>query len=238
MSPLLSNIIFGILLIIIVYLVYSYFLADKSKHLSKLKSGKKSEKIEASKVATNKNSNNFAYSIWFYVSDWQYKLTEPKILFQKKSNDGKNSFNPNVELAAYQNNLDITIDTYYAKQKTTPTVNKCSISNFPLQRWVNLIISLNGRTLDVYIDGKLVKTCVLPGIAIPLNDSDIQLTPDGGFDGWTSKFKFWGNPLNPQEAYNVYKEGPGGSSLFSIFDKYKLKVTYLVDNVDEGDFTI
>lgn len=238
MSPLLTNIIFGILLIIIVYLVYSYFFADKSKHLSSLKSGKKSEKIEASKVATNKNSNNFAYSIWFYVNDWQYKLTEPKILFQKKSNDGKNHFNPNIELAAYQNNIDITIDTFNAKDKTTPTVNKCSISNFPLQRWVNLILSLNGRTLDVYIDGKLVKTCVLPGIAIPLNESDIQVTPDGGFDGWTSKFKFWGNPLNPQQAYNVYKEGPGGASLFSFFDKYKLKVTYLVDNVDKGDFTI
>ena len=53
--------------------------------------------------------------------------------------------------------------------------------NVPLQKWVNLIISLYGRTLDVYIDGKLVRTCVLPGVAQVNPDADILVTPMGGF---------------------------------------------------------
>ena len=34
-----------------------------------------------------------------------------------------------------------------------------------MQKWVNLIISVYGRTLDIYLDGKLTQTCVLPGPA-------------------------------------------------------------------------
>ena len=39
------------------------------------------------------------------------------------------------------------------------------IVNVPIQRWVNIFISVFGRTLDVYLDGKLVKTGILPSIA-------------------------------------------------------------------------
>ena len=82
-----------------------------------------------------------------------------------------------------------------------------------MQKWVNLIIALNGRTLDIYIDGKLTKTCVLEGIAKVDKDANILVTPNGGFCGWTSNFQYWDTPTNPQQAYNIYKSGFGGSLL-------------------------
>ena len=69
------------------------------------------------------------------------------------------------------------------------------------------------------------------------NTANIYITPSGGFSGWTGQMKYWPNPLNPQQAYNVYKEGPGTSDT-NIFNKYRIKFSYLVDNVEKGSFEV
>ena len=114
----------------------------------------------------------------------------------------------------------------------------CNVENIPLQKWVNLIISLNNESLDVYLDGKLVRTCVLEGVPKISTNAPVELTPEGGFDGFTSKFQFIPTPLNPQEAYNIYKAGYGGGGLGSSFNKYKVKVSYLVDNKEKSSFEL
>ena len=48
-------------------------------------------------------------------------------------------------------------------------------------------MSVYGRTLDMYINGKLVRTCILPGVAYVDQTTDVILTPLGGFQGTTSK---------------------------------------------------
>jgi hypothetical protein len=118
------------------------------------------------------------------------------------------------------------------------TTSTCTIENVPIQKWTNIIISLYGRTLDTYLDGKLVRTCVLPGVAKLNNSADILVTPDGGFSGYTTSFKYLSSASNPQEAYNMYKDGFGGSILGNLFNKYRLKFSVLVDNVETGGFQI
>jgi hypothetical protein len=115
---------------------------------------------------------------------------------------------------------------------------KCGLKNFPLQKWVNLIVSVYGRTLDVYIDGKLVKTCVAPGPIIGGSGGDISVTPGGGFDGWTSALKYWADSSNPQQAYNIYKSGYGGSIASNLMNKYRLRVAFLEDGQETGAFEI
>jgi hypothetical protein len=98
------------------------------------------------------------------------------------------------------------------------------------------LISLYGRTLDIYLDGKLVRTCILPGVVKVNNDANIIVTPGGGFSGMTSNFKYWSNSTNPQDAYNIYKDGAGTSS--NLLSKYKLKVSFLEDNKVKGSVSI
>ena len=116
--------------------------------------------------------------------------------------------------------------------------HQCVVKNFPLQKWVNLLISVYGRTLDVYIDGKLVRTCILPGVAKVNPASNIVVTPNGGFNGWTSNFKYWANSTNPQEAYNIYKQGYGGSLFGNFFNKYKIKFAFMTDNKEVSSIEI
>lgn len=115
---------------------------------------------------------------------------------------------------------------------------ECNVRNFPLQKWVNLTVSVYGRTLDVYIDGKLVKTCVLTGPAVAGSGEGVVLTGNGGFDGFTSNLKYWADASNPQQAYNIYKDGYGGGAGANILSKYRLKVAYLEDGQERGSFEI
>lgn len=120
----------------------------------------------------------------------------------------------------------------------TGTRHKCTIRNFPLQKWVNLTMSLYGRTLDVYIDGKLVRTCILPGVAKSGTGGSILVTPGNGFSGWTSQTRYWPDATNPQEAYGIYKEGYGGSIIGNLFNKYRVRVSFLEDNQSKGSFEL
>jgi len=203
--------------------------------------GKAASVITASSLPNNNNTSNYTYSTWFYVDDWNYRFGEPKILLGRL--DADKSPSPAISLGAIENNLEISVSCYSQDPATgstgsTPLVHKCSVRNVPLQKWVNLIISLYGRTLDVYIDGKLVRTCVLPGVAQVNPDADVLVTPMGGFSGWTSNFQYWAAATNPQQAYNIYKAGYGGNILGNLFNKYRVKVSFLQDNQEQGSFEI
>ena len=245
----LLGIIFTVALIAFVVYAIWYLFLKKAKLLSNCRSGTKQLVISSNKLHGNSHTNNYAYSIWFYVSDWSYRLSESKDLLIRGGAAG--TANPRITLAPYENNLTISVNTFPThggKQGlgqgaphplgAAPTqAHTCAVNNFPLQRWVNLIVSLNNRTMDVYLDGKLVRTCILPAPAKIDPDAPVILTPGGGFKGWTSNTQYFASPLNPQEAFNIYAAGPkcGGMSLF---DKYKLRVTYLVNNQPEGSVTI
>jgi hypothetical protein len=78
----------------------------------------------------------------------------------------------------------------------------------------------------------------MPGIAMVNSNSDIYLTPNGGFNGWTSKLQYWANALNPQEAWNIYTKGYGGSVIGNIFGDYKVSLSVIQNGITQGNITI
>jgi hypothetical protein len=81
MSPL--TIVLIIAIIVLIFILLKYFLSDPYT-LQSLQNGKTSSTISANSLATNSSgipSNNFAYSIWFYVNDWNYRYGEPKVIY-------------------------------------------------------------------------------------------------------------------------------------------------------------
>jgi len=85
----------------------------------------------------------------------------------------------------------------------------CDIQNLPLQKWICLAIVMNGRVMDVYMDGKLARSCVLPGVPIVEKGNNvISLGMMGGWAGAMSTTRFYGYALTPDVVYSLYQEGP------------------------------
>ena len=235
-----------IVILIVIYIVAGYIF-PKTTQLSSMMDGTKQQSIEASNLPSNTNSLNYTYSTWFYVEDWNYKFGEKKTILGRL--DGDKNPSPSIELGAMDNDVTISVSCYpkqaagdapaaAANDSVKPIIHKCKVQNVPLQRWVNLIVSLYGRTLDVYIDGKLVRTCLLPGVAKIAQASPVIITPNGGFNGWTSNFQYWAHSSSPQQAYDIYKSGNGTGSLGNFFNKYRLKFAFMEDNTEKGSIEI
>jgi hypothetical protein len=237
---LIQTVLLVAVILILLYIILNWFFA-KSTQLTTMRDATEKQKIIASTLPNNSNTSNYTYSTWFYLSDWNYRFGEEKVLLGRLDEDQNPS--PSITFDAMENNITIAVSCYPQNSASgmignKSVVHKCNITNFPLQKWVNLIISLYGRTLDVYLDGKLVRTCVLPGVAKVNPAANILVTPNGGFNGFTSNFQYWPTATNPQQAYNIYKDGFGGSVFGNLFNKFRLKVSLLEDNREKGSFEI
>jgi hypothetical protein len=99
----------------------------------------------------------------------------------------------------------------------------CDLPNLDLQKWVQVAISVNGRTVDVYIDGKLARSCVLPGLyRVDAGGYNADLLDYGGFGGFVNAVQMYNYALNPNTVYSMYMGGPSpitsiGAYLSSFF---------------------
>jgi hypothetical protein len=229
------NVILMVIIIILLMIVYNYIANDVST-LTGLISAKTMQQIDASSL-TQTNAVNFTYSIWFYIDDWNTYYGASKIIFGRMNDTAtKAEPCPLVSLSASQNNIDIALTTTASAGITQQFT--CSVANIPIQKWVHLLVSVNSRTLDTYIDGKLVRTCVMPGVAVVNPAAAIFVTPNGGFSGWTSHFTYWGDSTDPQTVWNIYKKGYGGSFLGGLFGSYAVKLSLLNNNVESTSYTV
>ena len=253
-----KGILMIVVIIILLYVVIHYAMKDAST-LTTLTDATTMQKVESKDLDgsdTGTTSSNFTYSIWFYLDDWNYHYGNPKTLFSRSSKGttgatggGASSDSsgasggseqpqpcPAVIFTPVQNNIVVSLTCYDATStagadaSAPGVVHNCTLLNFPIQKWTNFVISVYGRALDVYLDGKLVKTEVLPGVPKINSTSPVFITPLGGFSGWTARFQYWKDASNPQEVWNVYQAGYGASWLSSIFNKYTIKLSLM-----EGD---
>lgn len=239
----LRKIIYIVVAILLVYFLYMYFFYSNEVLLVDTHDAKVKATITPSEFTKDNTVSDFTYSLWFYVKDWNYNFGKTKHIFSRV--DSIQQPTPLVAFAPTINNLVITMNCSPVEGTTnnTANLNTCIVNNIPLQRWTHLLLSLNGRALDVYIDGKLVKTCVLNGVP-QVSTSPMTLcgTTDGnnesGFSGYIARFKYFNKSMNPTEAYNIYKEGISGNPLFDALNKYSLKMSIIENNQEVKSFKI
>lgn len=273
-----TYIVVGIICLLLIILVsVKYVIADKYT-LREMLNAKNMETITKSELPSKRGSSqNFTYSIWFYVNNWNYNYGVYKPIFGKFEGLSGTDYNeyikdlqgcsksykkhfedyntnkvdaekkgcdtlkpkPVVTFDTIQNDILIFIPCDKNLSQTESNIFQCTVKNIPIQKWVNLSITLYKKTLDIYINGKLHKTCVLPNIPDMLDadgEGNVHITPGGGFDGYTSKFQFYPEALNPQEIWNIYSNGYG--SLASSLGDYQIKMSLIENGNETNSFTI
>ena len=238
-----------IVVVIILYLLISWLMSDGSSLLpsSYPLPANKAIKIDGKKLKTG-TANNFAMSCWFFVSNWDTHFGQEKVIYERTDSEGNMALK--MALDKFENNLIVDVGTYAdncdvggvgqgGSSSGCKRHQQCVVQNVPLQRWVNAIVSVYGRSLDIYIDGKLVRTCVLKNTAYVPSGAPMTVCPNGiGFGGQIASFKYYNDAKNPQEAWNIYADGFGGSLLSNLFNKYYIQVKFFIDDEAQGSFRI
>jgi len=118
-----------------------------------------------------------------------------------------------------ENRLSNVNDTTFTSSSVATTIesigtlrtnkNECDILQIDMQRWVNIVVSVNGMTSDVYLDGKLARSCVLNNyFNVSPKDYNLTLLGNGGFGGYISTTQVYGQALSPDLVYQNYMAGP------------------------------
>jgi len=176
---------------------------------------------------------NSAISMWFYIKNWR---SGTKIIqFKKGSADTLKGSADTLFQVQFKNANENTIQIF-PRSGTSVSGEDC-VSEFPLQKWVNLIVSFNGSAMDVYVDGKLVKSCVV-NQGSRLNGTDMIILGDEATKdndvGFITNVKLKAAPIAPQEAWDIYSQGFGGSPWSDLLNKYKVKLSFIVDNQEQA----
>jgi hypothetical protein len=236
-----KQILFYLIIAVLVYLIYNFFFKDHTVvDLQGMHNAKVNFPIDSKSLPSSGGSNDYTFSVWIYVNTWSYKYGKPKIILRRStSGSGGGEPIPEIFLDENSNDLRIKLATYSSGNSGAKgNDDECNIKNIPLQKWVHILMSVNGRTNDVYIDGKLVKTCMLNGVAMLDKLGKLDLCPDGGFSGYTSKLRYYARAVNPREAYEIYKEGFSDSWLGESASKYKLKLAFFSDGSEMNSWSI
>ena len=166
-----------VIVVILLYIIWSYFFTSMEVLMS-FQKGTELFNMSLDKVVDS-SKNNYSFSVWTYIDDWGVNYGNNKnilavapgtksqcffaLYFSKTTNDLNIYIEP--DNPNYQTN-DNEPNLYSSSVSST-----CPITNFPLQTWVNISVSVYNRAIDVYIDGKLIKTCGMPTVASPISKS-------------------------------------------------------------------
>jgi hypothetical protein len=177
---------------------------------------------------SNKNKGvTWSFVTCLYVDDWEYRYGSDKYIFNWTNDNDKGV---RMYFDYKTNNLNIDMTTI--PLMSTETV---VISDIPIQKWMTIVLCLENRNIDVFMDGELVKTQKL--MYVPYySTNNITLFPDGGFNGKMGYFQYFNYKLslsNIKHFNNVKKalthEIPFYKpSFYTITYFYKLLIDKLI----------
>ena len=158
---------------------------------------------------------DYGLQYWMYISDWDYRFGQDKEILKRVASNNPSIVGPRIFLAPTENTLHVRVSLYpsnsdaaSAEPGTSSTGDSftCSVENVPLQSWFAVSVTVFQRNLDIYINGRLVKSCVLPGIPKPAL-GDVILADNGGFAGSICNVNGYGTMLQPEDAKSFHAKG-------------------------------
>lgn len=187
---------------------------------------------------------NYGIQWWMFIQDWDYKFGEKKPVIRRGS---EGVYNPYIYLGETDNTMYVNVSVFphdssgvgatepAGVANTGPTDDSfaCKVQNVPLQKWFCVGVSVSGRNLDIYLDGLLVRSCLLPGVPKTPAGS-LEIMPGGGFSGSVIDLFHYSRALLPADAQQFAAKGTNGTSYNALPSKslfgYKVKLGVVDDS--------
>jgi hypothetical protein len=183
--------------------------------------------IPASAIPLNPGAD-YNLQFWMFVQDWDYRFGKEKEVLMRTDASNPAIVNPRITLHPTDNTLNVYLTTFTSGSTSvgryqpgsavgsteTGSTWLCAIENIPLQTWFSVSVTTFQRNLDVFINGNLVKSTVIP--AVPRSATgNILVGANGGFSGYICGVSGSGKELKPAQARDYYAAGTSCSSLVS-----------------------
>jgi len=153
---------------------------------------------------------NYAISFWVFLDASSPSTSKAYNTYTSILNYGGK---PNIMYRGVDNTLMITMDnTGKPNGESKPTIpyeiddngNRIIYikKNVLLQKWNNIIINYNGGTLDVFLNGDLVKSTI--EVVSYMTYDELAVGSDNGINGGICNLNYFGKSLDINQIYYLY----------------------------------
>ena len=114
------------------------------------------------------------------------------------------------------------------------------MTNFPIQKWVYVVLSIDSTIMDMYIDGKLIRSdkfTLKPDVPDKLY-SIVFPTPTTNTLIYLARFERNPVAMDPATAWSKYMAGNGGNYFSSLFSSYGAAFTITKDNLEVNKLSL
>lgn len=188
-------------------------------------------KFTSKSLNTNTNSNNFTFTMW--------------LLFNP-NNKGKGSYHilsRTAPTTATHSTFDISLTKYNSIKIQCPTshstLTPLTVKNIPLGLWISLAVIVDGRVVNIYINGQLSKSYILPAPPIiPTGSIYVAgnlpgtIKKGNGFAGKMTQLRFFPRTLNSKEVKTIYNMGK--NPIYSPISSAEEVITGISTTIDSG----
>lgn len=224
-------VILGVILLVVIYILYKVIKEKGKTVAAKINLTTSNDVMAMSKLVTP-NSSRYYLMTWILV---EHKASQPDTMFKIQNSDGS-TIKLSINLDA-TSTLKYTIKNDGDSNSTEHTI----MENFPLQKWVCVVLSIDGDVVDIYIDGKMTRSQKLATMpAAPNKDDQLvyQRLPDNTSVIYLAKFEREAKPMDPALAWNKYMEGHGGNYFSKLLSNYGASFTVTKDDLDVRTFNL
>lgn len=211
-------IVLGIVLLVVLYYLYVYFF--KSNVLaSKLDLATQQSAITAGNLS-KPDSTRYAYECWIFV----YKSTSVTGTPYIFSRAGSTTGTKNIGLKLDMSNATLKLE--YDNGTANSPVSQTITTNFPFQSWTHIIVSVDNKYIDTYINGKLASSIKDKDLKAPSSTSSVEF---GQLNAYLAGFNRYTDPIDPQTAWSKYSAGTGSSPLSKYLGTYGMDISLKQD---------
>jgi hypothetical protein len=198
----------------------------KMKHIPQ--DPKTKDSIPILRSNNERDGIEFTYSVWLYIKNLE-PISNKKHIFNKgegnildsnwNEKDTKGMSFPNNGPGLYihenKNALVVVMNTF------DNVIEEVEIDNIPMNKWVNVVIRVKNRLMDVYINGTVAVRHEFASVP-KQNYGDLFVNRNGGFNGEISSLRYYNRALSGVQILDVNRAGPNlkADDSMNIFPPY------------------
>jgi len=203
------GIIIAIILMLIIYKFrkdYLYHSRNPVFHPEGVSAVKK-HTIDGSKIPNSTDGLDLSIFQWIYIDNMKYKYGSMKHVVTKGNADiDSREQCPSIWIDSKTNNLIIIISTNTKNDRFI-------IPDYQIRKWFSVGIVITNTTVDIYVDGSLVNSHSLSN-SPRINNGDLLITTNGGYQGALSSLGMYSYSLNPHEIKKLHAKGYDNKPLY------------------------
>jgi hypothetical protein len=183
-----------------------------------------------------KDGIEFTWSVWLYLNGFQdgdsagsqnhhHVFSKGNIAPSTSSGSFPGTSTPNNAPGLYINpNYDgfrVIMNSF-----NDPYEEVIEVTDLPMTKWINIVIRVQSKNCDVYVNGRLVKRRIMTEV-VKQNYDDVHVSLYGGFSGYLSNLTYFNRSISVTQIQDIISVGPNLKPISKALDLTNFKPRFL-----------